>query len=291
MSDNDRSPLIGAEGATSGSGRPASRKSNNSNRSKHADEIYESTPLLSRDVDHREYGHTSRDNGAPSPAASSLRSLQKSGFGGKGKRLTRWTTVLAVTILCLIVLAILGFGFAAPAVVEQYAKQAPVFEPTNLSIDSFTSSGVTARVQGRFAMDASRVRKKSVRDLGKAATWIASKVESRSSKVEVVLPEYGDILLGTAEVPPLVVDVRDGHVTYLDFLVDLAAGDVEGIQRVGKDWLDGRLNRLRVQGKAYVDLKSGIFGIGTQTLSEDMVFEGKCQSEDIKRSRISVTFS
>ena len=92
---------------------------------------------------------------------------------------------------------------------------------------------------------------------------------------EVVLPEYGDILLGTADVPPLVVDIRNGHVTHLDFLTDLTAGDVEGIQRIGKDWLDGRLNRLRVQGKADVGLKSGIFGFGTQKLSKDMVFEGE----------------
>ena len=275
MSDNDRSPLLGDEAAASRPGGPTSQKSKGSNLSKHTDGSAESTPLLSRDVDHRDYGDAPRDDGATSPAASSLRSLQHGVFGGKGERITRWTTVLAVTILCLIVIAILGFGFAAPAVVEEYAQQAPVFEPTNLSIDSFTSSGVTARIQGNFAMDASKVSKKSVRDLGKAATWVARKAESRHSKVEVVLPEYGNILLGSADVPPLVVDIRDGHVTHLDFLVELTAGDVEGIQRIGKDWLDGRLNRLRVQGKAEVPLKSGIFGLGTQTVSQDILFEGR----------------
>lgn len=273
MSENDRSPLLGNQSGTSG--RPASQRSNTSNKSKHTDGSAESTPLLSRDIDHRDYGDAPRNDGTPSLAASSLRSLQNGVLGGKGKRLTRWTTVLAVTILCLIVIAILGFGFATPAVVEQYAQQAPVFEPTNLSIDSFTSSGVKARVQGNFFMDASRVQKKSVRDLGKAATWIARKVESRHSKVEVVLPEYGNLRLGSADVPPLIVDIRNGHITHLDFLVDLTAGDVEGIQRIGKDWLDGRLDRLRVQGVAEVPLKSGIFGLGTQTLSEDMLFEGE----------------
>lgn len=278
MSENDRSPLLGEESPTSRPERPerpASQRSKASKHSKHTDASAESTPLLSRDIEHRAYGDAPTNGGAPSLAASSLRSLQNGVAEGKGKKLRRWTIVLAVMILCLIVVAILGFGFAAPAIVEQYAKQAPVFEPTNLSIDSFTSSGVTARVQGSFKMDASRVRKKSVRDLGKAATWIASKVESSHSKVEVLLPEYGNILIGTADVPPLVVDIRDGRTTYLDFLVDLTAGDVEGIQRIGRDWLGGRLDRLRVQGMAEVPLKSGIFGLGTQRLSEDMVFEGE----------------
>lgn len=284
MSDNnDRSPLLGEESATprpERPERPASQRSKASKQSKHTDASAESTPLLSRDVEHRGYGDAPTDRGAPSPAASSLRSLQNGASGGKGKKLRRWTIVLVVTILCLIVTAILGFGFAAPAIVEQYAKQAPVFEPTNLSIDSFTSSGVTARIQGHFKLDASRVSKKSVRDLGKAATWIASKVESSHSKVEVFLPEYGNILLGTADVPRLVVDVRDGHITPLDFLVDLTAGDVEGIQRIGRDWLDGRLDRLRVRGMAEVPLKSGIFGLGTQRLSEDMVLEGELVHPD-----------
>ncbi len=275
MSDNDRSPLLGEESAASRPERPASQRSKASKHSRHTDASAESTPLLSRDVEHRDYGDAPMNGGAPSPATSSLRSLQNGVSSGKGTKLRRWTIVLAVTILCLIVIAILAFGFAAPAIVEQYAKQAPVFEPTNLSIDSFTSSGVTARVQGSFKLDASRVRKKSVRDLGKAATWIASRVESRQSKVEVFLPEYGNILIGTADVPRLVVDVRDGHTTHLDFLVDLTAGDVEGIQRIGRDWLAGRLDRLRVQGIAEVPLKSGIFGLGTQRLSEDMVFEGE----------------
>ena len=123
-------------------------------------------------------------------------------------------------------------------------------------------------------MDASRVHKKSVRDLGRVGTGIARAAETKRSKVEVVLPEYGNVVLGTADVPPLVVDIRNGHVTHLDFVTDLTAGDVAGIRRIARDWLDGRLNHLRVQGKADVGLKSGIFGFGTQTITKDMVFKG-----------------
>lgn len=159
--------------------------------------------------------------------------------------------------------------------VEEYAKEAMVFEPTNLSIDSFTATGVRARIQGDFKLDGSRVHRRPVRDLGRAGTWIARKVESKQSKVEVYLPEYDDILLGTADVPPIVVDIRDGHTTSIDFLSDLSAGDLDGIRRMANDWLEGRFERLTVRGVADVPLKSGIFGLGTQSIVETIVFSGE----------------
>ena len=279
MSDNPKSPL-GEEPTEDPKRRPTShhsnpsigsKKSQRSERSRHSDE---STPLLSRDIDHAGYGNTDRDEERHSPAASSLRSLQGGIFGGKGKKATRWMTIFAVTLLLMIVIVILGLGFAAPAIIEEYAKEAMVFEPTNLSIDSFTSTGVRARIQGDFTLDASRVHKKSVRDLGRAGTWIARAVESKPSKVKVVLPEYGNVLIGTADVPSIVINVRDGHINHLDFLTDLNAGDVDGIRRIATDWLHGKLDRLSVKGTADVELKSGIFRLGSQTFIENIVFRG-----------------
>ena len=279
MADNPRSPLR-EETRQSSSQQPNPRHSQSSlkstasqhsGRSQHSDE---STPLLSRNADQRHYDEADRIGERPSPAASSLRSLQHGVLGGKSKRLTRWTTVFAVTILLLIIVVILVLGFAAPAVVEEYAKEAFVFEPTNLAIDSFTETGVRARVQGDFTLDASRVHKKSVRDLGKAGTWIARAVESKPSKVEVVLPEYGNLLLGTADVPSIVVNIRDGYTNHLDFITELTAGDVDGVRRIATDWLHGKLKRLSIKGTANVSLKSGIFPLGTQSLTENMIFMG-----------------
>ena len=173
------------------------------------------------------------------------------------------------------IIAILGLGFAMRAAVEEYAKQAAMFEPTDLSIDSFTPSGVRARIRGNFGMDASRVEKKPVRDLGRFGTWIARAVESKRSRMDVYLPEYDNVLLGTASVPPIVVDIRNGHTTYIDFLVDLEPGDVDGIRQIANNWIDGRLGQLRVLGEAKIPLKSGIFNLGTQTVSESLVFEGQ----------------
>ena len=182
--------------------------------------------------------------------------------------------MVALTLLTAVVLVILGLGFAAPAVVEEYTKEAMVFEPTALSIDSFTSTGVKARVQGDFTLNGSKVRRKPVRDLGRAATWIAAAVESKESSVEVYLPEYGNLLLGTAVIPPIVVSIRDGVTTHVDFVSDLHAGDMDGLRRMAKDWIEGRIGSLSVAGVADVPLKSGIFGLGTQKLSETIVFAG-----------------
>ncbi|KAL8823999.1 MAG: hypothetical protein Q9170_008275, partial [Blastenia crenularia] len=279
MADNPGTPLLGdAEAQQKNGDRAHSRRSTNSNASKTSRKSREtsagseeSAPLLGEDTDHRYYGGAP-DHDQPSTATSTLRSLQE-GRSKKGRKSRRWPSIIALTILTVVLLVILGLGFAAPEVAEQYAKEAMVFEPTNLSIDSFTSSGVRARIQGDFRMDASKVRKKAVRDLGRAGTWIAGAVESKPTKVEVYLPEYGNVLLGSADVPPITVNIRNGHTTHLDFISDLTAGDLDGIRRIANDWLDGRLGQLRVLGNADVSIKSGIFSFGTQTLAEEIVFK------------------
>lgn len=228
------------------------------------DQASENTPLLSLDDEERTYSHA---NGVS--ASDSLRSH------GESKKPRRWATAVALSVLSLTVLAILGLGFAAPAVIEEYTKEALVFEPTNLSIDSFTGEGVVARIQGTFTLDGTRVRKKSVRNLGRVGTWLAKEVESDKSTVKVYLPEYGNLVLGTADVSPMKVNVRDRHWNHIDFLTELRPGNVEGARRIANDWLDGKLTRLVVKGVARVPLKSGIFRLGTQTVEAMIGFEGE----------------
>ncbi|KAJ9642434.1 hypothetical protein H2199_004815 [Coniosporium tulheliwenetii] len=165
-------------------------------------------------------------------------------------------------------------GFFAPEAVEEYATQAVVFEPTRLAINSFTDSGVRAHIEGDFTMDASRVKKKSVRDFGRFATWIAKEVETEPTDVEVYLPEYGNVVLGAAKVPRIKVDIRNGHTTHVDFLTDLEPGEIGGIRRVANDWIDGKLSQLRVRGKADVAIQSGIIHLGKQTIEQSLVFQG-----------------
>lgn len=263
--DQPSSPLLGD--------RATSRHSN------HSDESQEDTPLLSRSDDTPRYDGAEEDEGEriPSPAATSLRTLQNqrrsSTTSTKGGR--RWPTIAAVTVLGVIVIGIIMAAFFAPAVVEEYAKESLVIEPTNLSIHNFTSTGVVARIQANFKMDASRVKNNAVRNVGSFGTWMAREVETKESRVEVYLPEYDNILIGTADIPRIVVDIRNGHTTAIDFLAPLEPGDVDGIRRVANDWLEGRLDQVRVMGKANVGLKSGLFSLGSQTISESLVFEGQ----------------
>ncbi|KAF7521373.1 hypothetical protein PCG10_008309, partial [Penicillium crustosum] len=223
----------------------------------------ESTPLLHRREDGLTYGTEQGLSRSSSP---------ENGVIEKRNRVP-WPTVISLSVLTLSVLAILVLAFAAPAAVKEYAQEAAVFRPTAVSVDSTTSDGVRARIQGDFVMDSGRVKNKSVRGIGRLATWIAREVETGPSNVEVYLPEYGNVLVGNASLPSIKVSIRNGHHTNVDFLTDLEAGDIRGIHAIAIDWIEGRLGRLNVKGKATLELKSGLFALGTQVLTDNIIIE------------------
>jgi hypothetical protein len=165
-------------------------------------------------------------------------------------------------------------GFFVPEVMEEYAMQAKEFELKSVSLPDFTSTGAQARVQGTFQMNAGRVKRKSIRDLGVFGTWIAREVRTEESEVTVSLPEYGGIVLGTATLPSIKVSIRNGQKTDIDFLAHLVPGDHDGIRKIADDWISGRLGQLRVQGNADVKLRSGILSLGKTIISQSMVFGG-----------------
>lgn len=166
------------------------------------------------------------------------------------------------------------FGLAIPSVIEEYAKEGVVFEPTKLTIDSFTSFGVRARIQGDFYMDASKVEHKATRDLGRFGTWIAREVESKKSTVDVFLPDYSNVLLGSATVPPMKLNIRNHHHNHVDFIADLEPGDVDGIRRIAKDFLDQKIESLKVKAIAQVSVRSGLINVGRQTITQFLTLQG-----------------
>ena len=276
MSDNPSSPLLGNEATTEDAEQeqPRSQRANGTKRPNRSSSHDESTPLLSNHQEERQYDGTEADRG-DAPEESSSRRLQDLEIDDRKVLKRRWPSIVALTILCLTLIVILGLGFAAPAAVEEYAQEAAVFTPTNLSIKNFTTQGVEARIQGEFMLDASRVHKKSVRDLGRAGTWLAGAVESKQSKAEAYLPEYDNILLGSAEIPPVTVNVRNRHNTSVDIVASLIPGDFKDIRHLAKLWLEGQLKNLRIKGKAKVPLKSGIFNLGTQVIEQTLLFKGR----------------
>ncbi|KAF2471513.1 uncharacterized protein BDR25DRAFT_393166 [Lindgomyces ingoldianus] len=264
------------------SSRPASQKSHRSSRSARSQpssRTTEETPLLARE------GRTDRSEGSDeaddvepehTPATTSLlRSLSGSSETGPLKPLwkRRWPSILALIILCLVVVIIM-LGFLTTEAVQEYAIQAADFHPTKLSLDSLTDTGVRVRVQGLFTMDASKVRKTSVRNIGRLGAWIAREVESEATHVDLYLPEYGTAMVGTARVPGIKVNIRNRHTTHLSFFADLDPGSFDNIRNIANDWLDGRLGQIRIKGKADVPLKSGLIPLGSQSIEESLVFQG-----------------
>ncbi|KAF2399060.1 hypothetical protein EJ06DRAFT_512087 [Trichodelitschia bisporula] len=254
---------------TRSSSRPASHRSTTSARSLRSSRTSEATPLLAPSSDDVDETTPLR-----SPSASSLlQDIIGDARKPEAKR-PRWPSFVALGALCVLVALIMVAGFVVPQAAEEYAKQARVFEITSVSLPEFTATGARARVQGVFWLDADRVGRQSVRDLGRFGTWIARKVELRETRVRAYLPEYGDVVIGTAKVPGVKVDVRNGRKTVVDVLADLEPGDVDGIRQVADAWLAGRLGELTVRGVVDVTLKSGIFSLGRQTVEQSMVFAG-----------------
>ncbi|EUC50097.1 hypothetical protein COCMIDRAFT_83015 [Bipolaris oryzae ATCC 44560] len=165
-------------------------------------------------------------------------------------------------------------GFLAKESIEEYSMQAATFKPTKISMDGLTSNGAKIHIQGDFTMDASKVKKQSVRNLGRFGTWVAHEAETGPFDAEVYLPEYGNILVGTAKMPGVKVDIRNGHTTHVAFDATVQPGSLDGIRNVAEDWIDGRLGQIRLKAKALVPLKSGLIHIGKQLVEQSVVFQG-----------------
>ncbi|KAH9881369.1 hypothetical protein IAQ61_000093 [Plenodomus lingam] len=260
------------------SSQPASHPSTRSSpspssRSHQSSRTTEQTPLLAQD-DRSDHGESDTEQHTPA-ARSLLRTL--SGSSGSGSKAPlwkrRWPSLLALVMLCLLVIAIL-LGFLATEGIEEYAMQAADFQPTKLSLDGLTDHGAQIHVEGDFSMDASRVQRKSVRNLGRFGTWIAREVESGPTDVDIRLPEYSNVLVSTVQVPGLKVSIRNGHTTHVTFVATLQPGSPEGIRNVAHDWIHGRLHEIKVKGKATVPLRSGLINIGRQMVERSMVFQG-----------------
>ncbi|KAJ9610018.1 hypothetical protein H2200_006348 [Cladophialophora chaetospira] len=244
----------------------------------------ERTPLLSRPEEDSRTSHSDQPNGDIAP------SISESSDAPKKKNQKKWPTIIALTVLCIAVVVIC-FGLTLPSVIEEYAKESVVFEPTRLSIDSFTSFGIRARVQGNFYMDASKVRNGGIRNLGRFGTWIAREIKSGESEVKIYLPQYDDVLLGTVMIPPVKLNIRNHHYNHLDIFADLEPGDVDGVRRLAKDFMDHKLDEVIVNAVATVPVQSGLIKLGKQTVSQTLQFKGDdvpaVPDPDIRQLRIA----
>jgi hypothetical protein len=184
-------------------------------------------------------------------------------------------SLVAIGILSALCLLIAFGAFVVPDRVQDYAKQAVVVEPTNLAFEAITDKGVRARIQANFRLDGSRVKDAATRRIGRAVTSIVRQLGTDATTVSVYLSDYSNALVGTAALPPLAVSVVDGHATNLNIVTELTAGDAEALRIIANKWLEGKLDVVRVEGKAWVPVRSGVLSLGNHSISEPMVFQGK----------------
>ncbi|KAF5693989.1 hypothetical protein FGLOB1_14297 [Fusarium globosum] len=256
---------------------PAEENEPLASQTREEEEPTETSPLLNRSDDGNHDDDSEREqngrasNEPQSRAAWSLWSICNKKTSTKAP--WRWPSIIAMALLGIIVILIIILGFLVPPAVKEYAEKAAVLEPTNLSIENITSDGIRARIRANVYLDGSRVDNQNSRRIGKAVTGIMRKLETKETTVNVYVPDYADALAGTAVIPPLVVDVVNGHTNELDFVADVNPGDAEHIRKIANDWLEGNLKQLKVVGKTKVHLKSGIIPLGAHDVAESMVFE------------------
>ena len=234
----------------------------------------ENSPLLAEDERSDEGYHDDHSHPQTSAVSSLLRCI-RTPKDGKRSCLKRWPSILALALLCIIGIVILLMGFVAPQVAKEYAQQAATFEPTRLSIDSYTDSGVVARVQGQFSMQPAKVHKQAVRNLGRFGAWVARYVEIGSTDVQVSLPGHDGIVLGTASVPSITLGLTSGRITPIDVLVNLYPGPQDGLRQVAKEWVDGQFDDYVAEARAEVPVRSGILHLGKQFISQTVSLPGK----------------
>jgi len=233
----------------------------------------ERTPLLPSTAAHT--APEARSNVTANGAFQTPLDDAASGKSIKLPRKRRWATLIALILLCLICIAVLVIGFFAPAAAEQYAREAVTVNVSGLSIESFTPQGVQARVKAKVNVDASRVKNGFVRILGRLGTAIAKEVSTKEGELHVFLLDYDDALLGNASIPPMVIDVRDGHSNFYDFISTVEPVSLDTAQKVVEDYLDGKLKSLEVMGSTRLVMRSGILPLGNQLFMDTMKFEGK----------------
>jgi hypothetical protein len=171
-------------------------------------------------------------------------------------------------------MAVLALGFFAPAAARQYAQQAVVFDVTSLSARSFSEKGLDVRVQANVSIDTSRVSNSVIRTLGQIGAKILRRVTVNALDVRVYLLDYNGTLLGSAAIPDLTIDIRNGRFTDLDFVSSVEPGSLEGIRSLAYDYMAGSLTSVTLLGEIYPTLKSGLLSFYAGKFARKLILRG-----------------
>ena len=200
----------------------------------------------------------------------------------RGRR-ERWAIASALALLVACVMSVLCVAFIVPAASQRYAETAVALDVSSLALDSFTSEGVRVHVKANVDIDADRVDNKAVRVLGRVGSYVLGSVNVREFELRVLLPEYGNALLGTAVVPAMSIDIRDGHTNSLDFLTDTKPGSLDVIELLAKDFISGSLKTVKVIGEVDIQLGKGILTLGPTRILREFILQGQGELKTTSR--------
>ncbi|KAK9375374.1 uncharacterized protein V1513DRAFT_442730 [Lipomyces chichibuensis] len=189
----------------------------------------------------------------------------------------KWPLIIGTLIALCLCISLFAAHLVQINAPELYAKQALNLNISSVSVENLSTEGLQAHVIGEVSFDSSRVKDGPTRIFGRIATTIMRKAEIADT---FVLISHGEgnrrHIVGRASVPNIVVDIRDNHVTPIDFIStveDIASA--QDIARLVQEYLQGKLQNAVFRGDSDLPLRSGILPLGTHHVSHEVKLQGE----------------
>ncbi|TGZ80444.1 hypothetical protein EX30DRAFT_307729 [Ascodesmis nigricans] len=171
-------------------------------------------------------------------------------------------------------MAILALGFTIPTAAERYAEEAAAVKLGGVSVQGFTPKGVNLRVLVDVDVDADRVKNFDARIIGRFGGFLFRKASTDNMNVRLYLPAYGDDLAVQVSVPPIDVNIRNGHSTALNFTTYVELAKMGTVMALVKDALMNKLEVVDVRAETTVKAKAGWFALPEQEITKTLRVDG-----------------
>ncbi|KAK9248658.1 hypothetical protein V1506DRAFT_452476 [Lipomyces tetrasporus] len=206
------------------------------------------------------------------------RNVRKRPFIRRVLSCLKWPAIIGTLVALCLFISLFAAHLVEVKAPELYAKQALNLNISSVSVENLSSEGLKAHVLGEVSFDSSRVKDRPTRVFGRIATTVMRKAEVKDTYLFISHVDDNDNVdvFGRASVPNIVVDIRDNHVTPIDFVStveDIASA--KEIAKLVQEYLQGKLQDAVFRGDADLPLRSGILPLGTHHVSHDVKLQGE----------------
>jgi hypothetical protein len=186
-----------------------------------------------------------------------------------------WWTIVSIVLLLAITVNIIVFAFVIPSATQNYAAQATTYQLQDIQIQNFTDEGLISKAVVNVTLDASRVKRPSIRRIGLFGTNLFKHVYTKECNVSLFLPQYSSAQVAYAILPPLTIDIRNKHHNILHVITNTTiTNEPVAIQLVG-DILSGKRSEIKAIGETDVDIKAGIIPLGKHHIVQQVIVKGR----------------